>query len=114
MSDIVPLILGQEQAKIKEEISGKPVSIIFDGTSRWGEAFAIVVHFIDSEWLIQQRLIMFHLLAKILCGEEIARELVSTTSVQYSISSDLIVAVMRDCHQTTLACAHSLYCVARA
>ena len=38
MSDIVPFILVQEQAPIKEEIAGKPLSIMLDGTSRLGKA----------------------------------------------------------------------------
>ena len=54
MSDLVPFILTQERGKIKEEIAGKPVSIIFDGTSKLGEVFVIVARFLDSEWCIQQ------------------------------------------------------------
>ena len=79
MSDIVPLILAKEQSRIKEEITGKPVSIPFDGTSRLGEAFAIIIRFIDSdhEWSIQHQLIRCHLLTKSLTGEEIARELIN-------------------------------------
>ena len=97
MSDIILFILAQEQAQIKEKISGKPLSIIFDGTSRLGEALAVVVRFIDSKWSIQQRLIRLELLAKSRTGEEIARELISTLSVQYSVPSELLVAAMRDC-----------------
>ena len=39
-SDIVPFIFSQEQARIKEEINGKDLSVIFDGTTRLGEAMA--------------------------------------------------------------------------
>ena len=49
MLDVVPFILTQEQAEIKEEIAGKPLSIIFDGTSRLGEAMTIVARFIGPE-----------------------------------------------------------------
>ena len=42
MSDIVPLIFSQEQAQIKEELNGKDLSVIFDGTTRLGEAMAIM------------------------------------------------------------------------
>ena len=80
-----------------EEISGKSVSVIFDGTSRLGEALAIIIRFVDSSWSIQQRLIRFHLLAKSLSGEEIARELIATLLVQYSVLPDFLVAAMRDC-----------------
>ena len=97
MSDVVPFILAQEQAEIKEEIAGKPLSTIFDGTSRLGEAMTIVARFIGPEWSIQQRLVRFQLLAKSLTGEEIARVLINSLSTQYSIESGLIIAAMRDC-----------------
>ena len=42
MSDIVPFILSQEKGKIKLEVTGKSLSVMFDGTSKLGEIFAIV------------------------------------------------------------------------
>ena len=36
------------------------------------------------------------LLAKIMAGEEIAREIIATISTQYGIASNLVVAVMHD------------------
>jgi len=50
MSDTVTLILQQEKHKIKKEISGKYFSIIFDGTSRFGELFVTIIRFVDSDW----------------------------------------------------------------
>ena len=70
--DLIPFILEQEQLKIKQEITQKPLAIIFDGTSTLGEALCIVVRFINSEWSIQEHLIRFELLAKSLSGEELA------------------------------------------
>lgn len=96
MSDLVPFVVAQEQADMKAEITGKPVSVVFDGTTRLGEAMAIVIRFIDNSFLIQQRLIRLQLLSKSMTGEEIAREIISTLSVQYSVSSDLLVAAMHD------------------
>ena len=57
MSDIVPFIFTQEQNLIKQEITGNYLSIIFNGNTRMGKAIAIVVHYVDSTWVIQQRLI---------------------------------------------------------
>ena len=54
MSDLVPFIHTQEQAVIKAEISGKPVSVVFDGNSRLGEAMAVVVRYVDDSFAIQQ------------------------------------------------------------
>ena len=57
MCDLIPFIITQEKAGIKAEIVGKPVSVVFDGTTRLGEAMAIVIRFIDNSFAITQRLI---------------------------------------------------------
>ena len=50
MSDLI--ILSEEMEQIRKEISGKRLSIIFDGTSRLGEALVIVLRFTDN-WKIE-------------------------------------------------------------
>ena len=45
MHDLVPFVCTNEGNKIKEELSEKSVSAIFNGTTRLGEAFAIVLCF---------------------------------------------------------------------
>ena len=64
MADIVPFVFAQEQELLKQEVSGKFLSVIIDGTTRLGEAMAIVVGYVDEEWNIQQRLIRLKLLQK--------------------------------------------------
>ena len=54
MSDIFAFIFSQEQAQTKEEVSGRDLSVIFDGTTCLGEAVAIGVRYINSDWQIQQ------------------------------------------------------------
>jgi len=96
MSDLIPLLLSQEQADITGELSGRPISVVFDGTTRLGEAMAVVIRYIDPSFNIQQRLIRLQLLAKSMAGEEIAREIITTISTQYGIASSLVVAMMHD------------------
>ena len=43
MLDMVPFILNQEKLQIKRETEGRYISVIFDGTSRLGEALALVL-----------------------------------------------------------------------
>ena len=50
MSDLIPFVLQQEQAKIKEEMQGKHVGVIFDGTTRLGEALSIVLRFVSEDF----------------------------------------------------------------
>ena len=76
MRDLVPFVRTNEGNKIKEELSEKFVSAVFDGTTRLGEAFAIVLRFI-SEGKIVQRLIKLQMLAKPMNADELAREVIS-------------------------------------
>ena len=72
MSDLIPVVLKQEKSRIQSKIFEQDVSVIilFDGTSRLGEALAIVLHFVTC--VIEQRLIRVELLSKRMKGEEIA------------------------------------------
>ena len=96
MSDLIPFIHQQEQSKVKEEIEGMKVGVIFDGTNRLGEAMAIIICFVDSQWSICQRLVCIQLLAKSLRGEEVARELLTVIQGKYSKANDSLLAIMRD------------------
>lgn len=96
MSDLIPFLYSQERADIKTEIGERPLSVIFDGTTRLGEALAIVVRFIDDSFAIQQRLVRLQLLVKSMMGEEIAPELINVISAQYGIGSNKLVCVMHD------------------
>ena len=64
LGQYIALIFKQEVAKIKKELSvpgegemTRDVSVIFDGSTRQGEAIAVIVRFIDDAWNITQRLI---------------------------------------------------------
>ena len=86
MSYLVPFIREQEVAQIRQEIAGRKVSVIFDSTTRLGEALVIVLRFVTDDWQITHRLIRLQLLAKSLASEESARELISILQVEYHIA----------------------------
>ena len=108
MSDLVPFILSQEKGGLKRDLAGKCLSIIFDGTTRLGEIFVVVVRFVAPDWCIYQKLIRVQMLAKSLCGEEIAREIIYVLSVEYGVMSQQILAVMHDCASTNTVAMHTL------
>ena len=95
MSDLIPFIQSEELQEIKAELQGKKVSIIFDGTTRLGEALVVILRFIDG-FVIKQRLVRFLTLTKSLAGEEIAREFINVLSVEYGIGSERVLASMQD------------------
>ena len=96
MHDLISFIHNQEFESIREEINGKDVSVIFDGTTRLGEALAIVTRYVNAEWKIVQWLVRLQMLVKSVTGEELARELISVLSVNYGISTQLLLAAMKD------------------
>ena len=55
MCDLVPVIYQQELDTLKAELSGMFISVIFDGTTRYGEAMATLTRYIDAKFCIQQR-----------------------------------------------------------
>lgn len=75
MTELVLLIHDEEISRIKEEINGKFILVIFDGTLRLGEVLAVVLHYVDG-WKIVQRQVRLEFLAKSLSEEEVARELI--------------------------------------
>ena len=96
LRELIPPILCEERRKISEEISQRPVSLIFDGTTHVAEAVVVILRFVDDQWTIQQRVVRLMLLAKSVNGEELAREIISILSTQLQIQHHLLVASMRD------------------
>ncbi len=93
---LIPFILQDEISKLKHDINGRHVAIIFDGTTHVCEAFVIVLSYVDSDWAIKQRACRLMLLAKSITGEECARQLISALSTELSIASNQVIAAMRD------------------
>ena len=74
LRELIPSVLQKEKKTLKSELSeAKAVSTIFDGSTRLGEALAIIVRFVDSQWNVQQRLVRLQVLAKSLKAEELAQ-----------------------------------------
>ena len=96
MLDLIPFVHSQEVNLIKAEIANRPVSVVFDGTTGLGEVMAIVLCFVNNDLKVVQRLVRVQLLQKSMSGERIARELITTLSVNYVISSDLLLTAMHD------------------
>lgn len=96
LTDLIPFVLEEEKSSLKAEIQGRSVSLAFDGSTRQGEALAIVLRYLDSNWKIQQRLVRLQIVSKSLRGEQLARLLLVCLSTELQIAPDKLVAAMRD------------------
>ena len=72
------------------------VSVIFDGSTRQGEAIAIIVRFIDDQWAITQRLIRIDVCSMSVNADELARVLKEALCVEFGIRANSLLAAMRD------------------
>ena len=58
LSQMIPSIIEKEKETLKTKLSlVDGCSVIFDGSTRLGEALVIVVRFVGDEWNVQRRLI---------------------------------------------------------
>ena len=67
----LPIIFVEEREQIQQEIKGKYLSVVYDGTSRLGEVLVIVARYVH-EREIHQHLVRVDLLAKSKTGDEVA------------------------------------------
>ena len=78
LREIISAVLEKEREKLLSELeSVKEASVTFDGTARMGEARAIMVRFVQEDFIPTQRLIRLEELAKALKGDELAQRLMS-------------------------------------
>ena len=99
----VPLILKKEVDELKREIASpscdhdtRDLSLIFDESTRQGEAIVIIVRFLDDDWGIQQRLIKIDICEKAVNAEGLAHVLNECLSVDYGITGNSLLAAMKD------------------
>ena len=93
----IPFILEEEDKQLHAEIaSTTALSVVFDGSTNLGEAVANIVRFVDTNWILQQRLVRLHVVSSSLNGQELTGELIQCLSVKFQIPSSRLVAAIRD------------------
>ena len=88
----VSMALKQEIERINQELEmpgqvgmTRDLSVIFDGSTRQGEAIAIIVRFLDNNWNIIQRLVRIDVCSKSVNANELAQVLNQCLSVDYRV-----------------------------
>ena len=79
-----------------EIASTTALSVVFDGSTHLGEVVAIIVRFVDTNWILQQRLVRLHVVSSGLNGQELTGKLIQCLSVKFQILSSRLVAAIRD------------------
>jgi hypothetical protein len=100
----VPVVQEMEDRLIKRELqrvedaTGYPplLSVVFDGTTRICEVFALVIRYVDEKLNIQQRLVSLSFLQKSLTGAQTAAQIVHELFEYLKQPMDQVVCAMRD------------------
>lgn len=110
MRQYIPKVLEKELSLLKEELEGETFCLIFDGTTRVGEALAVVVRYCTADFHVRQRLIALQTAEKHMSGGELCgmliRILVNRISPGALDASAMFVA--RDSCSTNGAAVRSL------
>ena len=98
LTQLVPLLLKQEIDQVKEDLKrsgGRDVSVIFDGTTRQGEAIAILVLYVDTEWQLRQKLVRLDVVAKSVTAADLAQVL-QAAMINYTLHCHQVLASIHD------------------
>ncbi|KAK3734379.1 hypothetical protein QZH41_007564 [Actinostola sp. cb2023] len=95
MRQLIPFVLEEEYKCLEREIKGKDISIIFDGTTRDGEALVVLVRFVN-DWEVQSRLVRFQLTQNSVNGDELARIIIEVLHRKLDVLQSQLLAAMRD------------------
>ena len=103
LGQYVSMALKQEIERIKQELEipgqvsmTSDLSVIFDGSTRQGEAIALIVRIVDNNWNIIQRLVRIDVCPKSVNANELAQVLNQCLSVDYEVRANSFLAAMRD------------------
>ena len=93
----IPFILEEEDKQLHAEIaSTTALSVVFDRSTNLGEAVANIVRLVDTNWILQQRLVRLHVVSSSLNGQELTGQLIQCLSVKFQIPSSRLVAAIHD------------------
>ena len=76
-------------------MKGKDVGIIFDGTTREGEAIVVLVPFVQ-EWEVKSRLVLFQITQSSVNGDELVRIIIKVLHRKLDVPQSQLLAAMRD------------------
>jgi hypothetical protein len=108
MQDFVPIIASEEKELICAEIRGKKVSVIFDGTTRVHECFAIVVRYVNDGGKSEQRLLHLGFYKKAFNALELQVAITQVLLSEYRVALPDVVAFIRDRASVNSAAVRSL------
>ena len=89
MLKLIPYVRDEERQLISEEIKGRPVAFIFDGTTDADEVFCVVLRFVDKNKWIAHRCVALRLFSRSFTGDDLAKTLGEILTAPHSAKTQL-------------------------
>ncbi|CAN0109326.1 unnamed protein product, partial [Ectocarpus fasciculatus] len=96
LAEHIPLILKEEQAKIRDEMGDRPYALCFDATPYLCECFGVGVRFVNASGQVAQRVLRLSMLKKSMTADDIAGEVTRIVTHEYGLDPDKCRAIMGD------------------
>ncbi|CAB1116923.1 unnamed protein product [Ectocarpus sp. CCAP 1310/34] len=96
LAEHIPLILEEEQAKIRDEMGDRPNALCFDATPYLCEWFRVGVRFINASGQVAQRVLRLSMLKKSMTADDIAGEVTRIVTHEYGLDPVKCRAIKRD------------------
>ncbi|KAK3267421.1 hypothetical protein CYMTET_24019 [Cymbomonas tetramitiformis] len=92
----IPKVEALEIATTMQDIAGEMCSLIFDGTTRLGEAFNVVARYCSKDFEIELRLILFKTLEKSLDNVGLSTLITNLWTRKYDMPVENVATLVRD------------------
>ena len=86
----------KELKKIKEEVGDRPVGVYHDGTTEEGEAFCIILRYVDDDMKPQTRVVEVEWFESCLSNQHVSAALVKCICVTFGFTPARVMAWMHD------------------
>ncbi len=96
MLKLIPYVRDEERQLISEEIKGRPVAFIFDGTTDTDEVFCVVLRFVDKDKWIAHRCVALRLFSRSFNGDHLAKTLIDILTKDNSAKTQLPSYLIQD------------------
>ena len=96
LSNFIDILYEDEINLIRNEIKGRKVVVIFDGTTTVGEIFAVIFRWVDENLIIRHRLVSVGVYKSSMNNLQLIDAITRVVQIRYQIDVEDVIGWMRD------------------
>lgn len=106
LSELIPAVHAMARKDLRADlgldepgvasVASRFYSVIFDGSTRQGEAIAIIIRYVNEKWDIVQRLARIDIVARAVTANQLSQVLMESLYTDLQLRGQQVLAMMRD------------------